>query len=242
MTPFLRFGGLAPMRSPSVVWPRGLNPGALAVLVCSLLVWSLLVLAGCDSGGSPGQTSSASVTASAGPSESATLSATPTPTATPSGAYKPADASGPAQNVPVPVLPEVAKTRTKEGLEAFTRYWYETLSYAYETGDQVPLSSVTANGCATCEAARNVISNWYSDGRWLEGGKISTPAVETSFMQAPDGTYQVVVQVQQSDLRAYKEDGTSSDSVVPATDAAQIFLVMYSTLGWTLHDVQRLNG
>ena len=44
---------------------------------------------------------------------------TPTPTAapTPSASYKPADATGKAQNVPVPVLPDAAKAETKEGLE-----------------------------------------------------------------------------------------------------------------------------
>ncbi len=37
--------------------------------------------------------------------------------------------------MPVPVLPEAAKAETKEGLEAFARYWYSLLNYAYETGD-----------------------------------------------------------------------------------------------------------
>ncbi len=67
------------------------------------------------------------------PSESASATASATPTA--SAIYKPADASGKAQNVPVPVLPEAAKAETKEGLEAFARYWFELLSYGYETGD-----------------------------------------------------------------------------------------------------------
>jgi hypothetical protein len=39
--------------------------------------------------------------------------------------YKPADAKGRAQNVPVPVKPALADKNTKEGLEAFTKYWYE---------------------------------------------------------------------------------------------------------------------
>ncbi|MFP5313120.1 MAG: DUF6318 family protein, partial [Actinomycetes bacterium] len=73
--------------------------------------------------------------------ETPTPSASATPTPTPSAVYKPADATGPAQNVPVPVLPEVAKTETKEGLEAFAKYWYELLSYGYESGDTKPLSS-----------------------------------------------------------------------------------------------------
>jgi hypothetical protein len=203
----------------------------------SLVVTGSLLLAGC-SGGAPADPGTASPTVA----DSASPSATSTPTPTPSAVYKPADASGPAQNVPVPVLPEVAKTETKEGLEAFVRYWYATLSYAYETGDLSSLVAVTAPGCANCEAAEKVVSNWYSDGRWLEGGTIQTPAIETSFKMAPDGNYQVVVQVRQSELRAYKADRTASNTVIPATDVAQIFLAKHSSEGWKLTDAQRLNG
>nr|WP_269430509.1 DUF6318 family protein [Arthrobacter sp. ZBG10] len=230
------------MRSPSVVWPRGLNPGALAVLVCSLLVWSLLVLAGCDSGGSPGQTSSASVTASAGPSESATLSATPTPTATPSGAYKPADASGPAQNVPVPVLPEVAKTRTKEGLEAFTRYWYETLSYAYETGDLTFYDGVAPTTCVACEQVREVIRNWHAEGRWLVGGGITTPTVETNFISGADGKYKVAVQVRQDPLAYMRADGTIARTDEQVSDRGNLLLVSNSAGQWSVDEIGSIVG
>ncbi|WP_425256428.1 DUF6318 family protein [Pseudarthrobacter sp. J47] len=142
----------------------------------------------------------------------------------------------------MPVLPEVAKTETKEGLLAFAEYWYATLSYAYETGDMAPLKSVSAPGCANCEAAEKIISNWFSNGRWMSGGKIATPAVETTFIVAPDGNYQVVVQVQQSELRAFKADGTPADTTVPATDVAQIFLSKFDAGSWKLVDAQRLNG
>ena len=220
------------MTSHNTRTSRGLRFGGLAVVV-----GGLLLLAGC-SGGAPADPGAASPTSE----ESVSPSTTPTPTPTPSAVYKPADASGPAQNVPVPVLPEVAKTETKEGLEAFARHWYSTLSYAYETGDMAPLEAVTAPGCANCDAAKKVISNWYSGGRWLSGGKILTPAVETNFTVAPDGNFQVVVQFQQSELRAYEASGVASDSVVAATDVAQIFLAKRSGNGWALVDVQRLNG
>src|SRR5688572_474509 len=85
----------------------------IRTVTLAVVATTALLLSGCNSGGEPnsGGTTSASAT------ESATPSHTPTPTPTP--VYKPADATGPAQNVPVPVLPEVAKTETKEGLEAF---------------------------------------------------------------------------------------------------------------------------
>ena len=208
----------------------------IRTVTLAVVATTALLLSGCNSGGEPnsGGTTSASAT------ESATPSHTPTPTPTP--VYKPADATGPAQNVPVPVLPEVAKTETKEGLEAFARYWYSTLSYAYETGDVEALNQVTGPDCGNCQAAEKIIRNWYTEGRWLEGGKIVTPAIESRFVKTSDGTYQVIVQVQQSELRAYKADGTMSDTVVAPTDVAQIFLAAHSPLGWQLIDAQRLNG
>ena len=46
--------------------------------------------------------------------------------------------------MPVPELPEAAKAETKEGLEAFARYWFALLNYAYETGDMSGLNSIIA--------------------------------------------------------------------------------------------------
>ncbi|WP_416430255.1 DUF6318 family protein [Paenarthrobacter nicotinovorans] len=57
--------------------------------------------------------------------------------------YKPADAKGKAENVPVPVMPELAKENSKAGLEAFIGYWYATYSYATETGDLGPWVEIT---------------------------------------------------------------------------------------------------
>ncbi|WP_156372327.1 DUF6318 family protein [Arthrobacter sp. Leaf337] len=217
---------------------RTLPFARLRYSAAAVFVASVLVLTACNGGSNtPGN---------GGPSESASASAsatsTPSPTPTPSAAYKPADAKGKAQNVPVPVLPEAAKAETKEGLEAFAQYWYSTLSYAYETGDTSPMDEISGTGCANCDEAKKVIANWNSGGRWLEGGKITTPAIETTFKVASDGNYQVIVQVQQSEIRAYKSDGSQSDSVIPASDVAQIFMANRSPKGWQLADVQRLNG
>ena len=223
------------MTSHNFLPSRFPSSGRLRLSLVAVAAAAALMLAGCNSGGTPtGPDTTSSATESATPS--------PTPTPTPAAIYKPADASGRAQNVPVPVLPEVAKTETKEGLEAFARYWYSTLSYAYETGELAPLSAVTGSECANCEAAKKVISNWYVDGRWLHGGTIITPAIETSFKVAADGNYQVITQVQQSEIRAYRADGSVSDTVVPSSDVAQIFMATYSPGGWRVADVQRLNG
>jgi hypothetical protein len=56
--------------------------------------------------------------------------------------------------VPVPVLPEAAKANSKEGLEAFATYWYQALSYAYETGDTTIVSQLSGSNCVFCTGCR----------------------------------------------------------------------------------------
>ena len=128
------------MTSQNVYTTRRLRVAPLAVVAAAALA-----LSGCNSGSDPD-------TGGTSPSPSASVSASVTPSATPSPAasYKPADAKGRAQNVPVPVLPEVAKTETKEGLEAFAAYWFEQVNFAYESGDVTGVQAVTSQICVFC--------------------------------------------------------------------------------------------
>lgn len=104
-----------------------------------------LLLGGCEYGTTPSEPPSATSTTTASP---ASGSSVPTPPPTSPAAYKPADAKGKAQNVPVPVMPELARENSKAGLEAFIGYWYATLSYAYETGDTKQLLPISSPACA----------------------------------------------------------------------------------------------
>jgi hypothetical protein len=72
--------------------------------------------------------------------------------------YKPADAKGRAQNVPVPVKPAVADKNTKEGLEAFARYWYALLNYGFETGNLTPWTKLTSGSCEFCNLIKKSIA------------------------------------------------------------------------------------
>lgn len=169
---------------------------------------------------------SAAETASAGPSE--TPSATPTPTAS----YRPADAKGRAQNVPVPVMPAAAKAKTKEGLEAFARYWFEQLNYAYETGKTNELSATTAQTCELCSNLVGAVKHNYQGDRWLVGGKIAAAAISTKFDAGTDGNYQVVVQVQQSKISYFAPDRSQFRAPTPPSDTGNIMLSAFRNGAW----------
>ena len=215
-------------RTSSFMWLRN---SAAAVFISSALV-----LTACNSGGNPpGNEGPSSASASA----SATVSATATPSAT--AIYKPADAKGKAENVPVPVLPEAAKAETKEGLEAFAKYWYATLSYAYETGDTSPMEAISSTTCASCLRVKEVVEGWHSEGRWLAGGKMIVQGAQSKFVETAPGEYQVVVQVSQEPLSYYLADGKLDEKTNQKPSMGDIMLASYQG-GWRAKTVEHLTN
>ncbi|MCY1675723.1 DUF6318 family protein [Pseudarthrobacter sp. SL88] len=193
-----------------------------------LAVAGTLLMAGC-SGGAPADPGTGSPT----PSQSASPSVPPTPT--PSAVYKPADASGPAQNVPVPVLPEVAKTETKEGAEAFTKYWFSVLSYAYETGDTVELSGLSKPECNFCQGLVTDIEAAWAEDKWISGGQIEIPAATAK--PASGASMQVVLQVLQKELTIHNQDGSPYQEKTAATNAGSVAMVDFAGTGWVVSDL-----
>lgn len=213
------------MTSQNVFAPLAVRSAAGAFLVASVLA-----LAGC-AGGAPADPGSSSPAAT----EAATPSASPTPTPAPSAVYKPADASGPAQNVPVPVLPEVAKTETKEGAEAFTKYWFSVLSYAYETGDTVVLSQLSKPECTFCQGLVDDIEAAWADNKWISGGQIEIPVATGK--PSSDGSTQVVLQVLQKELVIHNQDGSLYQEKTAATNAGSVAVVKFAEGAWVVSDL-----
>jgi glutaredoxin len=140
------------------------------------------------------------------------------------------------------VLPEVAKTETKEGAEAFASYWFSVLSYSYETGDLSQLETLTPSSCAPCQKAKEVISAWHSEGRWLAGGQITTPVVETTFVKDAEAKYKVAVQVHQLPLTYIRADGSVARTDSQQPDTGNLLLLSYGDNAWRLHDVGNIVG
>ncbi|GAP58520.1 hypothetical protein AHiyo1_15970 [Arthrobacter sp. Hiyo1] len=187
--------------------------------------------------GNTTQPQSASPTDSA--SASASVTGAPSPTST--AVYKPADAKGKAENVPVPVLPEAAKANTKEGVEAFARYWYELLNYGFETGRLGPINEVTSSTCAMCSKVFPGIEKWSSDGRWIVGSKIQVQAVTSKFLAA-SGEYQVAVQSQQSAGTLHNSDGSVGQNVAASGVLGDLVIAKYVDGKWFASNVDRLGS
>jgi len=195
------------------------------------LVACALALAACS--GSAAGTDTTAPAPVAPPSAAGT--ATPSPTA----AYKPASAEGPAENVPVPKMPEAAKKKSKEGLKAFVKYWYQTLSYAFETGDMGPLMATSGKGCKGCARIKPVIEEWHTDGKWLIGGELSVVgSVIERFEPAADGTYQVVSQVRQQAMEYYEANGNLKQRAKESAAIIDVMTAEFVEGAWRANNVE----
>jgi hypothetical protein len=132
----------------------------------------------------------------------------------------------------VPVLPEVAKTETKEGLEAFARYWFELLNFAYQTGDISGIQAITSPDCQFCANITSSITTNYQGGRWLAGGKLVVPAASTAFERGEDGSYQVIVQVQQGTIRYHDPSGSEFRTATQPSDTGNVMLISFEDPAW----------
>lgn len=212
--------------------------GRLRLSAISFLAVSTLALSGCSNGDGPKTGDpSAGPTSSATQSASVTPSASPTPKPTP--VYKPADAKGRAQNVPVPVKPPLADKNSKEGLEAFAKYWYSLLSYGFETGDLAAWSKISSSSCVFCNTLKNSVAVGYKEGRWQVGGRLTTPSVEVRFKPGA-ASQQVVIQVIQEATHYYKADKTVGRKPASGSNTASVVQAIYSGGKWVISDLHLL--
>ncbi|WP_284985163.1 DUF6318 family protein [Arthrobacter sp. fls2-241-R2A-172] len=190
------------------------------------MVW---LLTGCSTQvGPPSPTSTTTAT----PASSAPV---PAPSSTGPGAYKPADANGKAQNVPVPVMPELAKENSKAGLEAFIGYYYAIKNYANETGDTTVLATLNSSDCASCTKLLDATSDSYIDGRWRAGGNIRIPVVEIDWKDT-DSSHLAKLQLIQDAIAYYNADGTEGRPANSATNSAFVLIAAFEA-SWKVVEI-----
>jgi hypothetical protein len=215
------------------LFPRARARTAATFTVATFTAAALL-LAGCQGGSTASATPSATSSTTASPTASGSASSVP-PSPTASPVYKPADAKGKAQNVPVPVMPELAKENSKAGLEAFIGYWYAQLSYVGETGDMSSWIPMIAQECQLCLSLQESGEDGYTNGRWLSGGRISVRTIEVRW--TPDALQAAKVQVIQEPIDYFNADGSLGRPRSEASNDAFAFFAKYVDGAWIVVDL-----
>lgn len=202
----------------------------------ALAVGLALLLTGCQGGSAPDGPPSQTGSTTASPTSSASVPAASATSGAPSASaiYKPADAKGKAQNVPVPVMPELAKENSKAGLEAFIGYYFAVSNYADETGDISVISTLTTPVCKACAYYQKASVDGARNGRWIVGGKVRIPKIEITW-DAGQATQQARVQVIQDAIAYYNADGSEGRPADAATNDAFIVVASYES-DWKVVD------
>lgn len=193
---------------------------------------SVLVLTGCQ-GGDAG----VAQTPSDSPSASASASASESPSATPSPTPSPASAAGPAVNIPVPEKPALADENSVEGLEAFTEWWFELVSYGYIMNDVTPMQDVTDPGCLTCKNIEGSIAEVYADGGWMSGGRLTVDSHHTQFEVNVHGSVDAYVTNTQAPIKVYSASGELINEIDEHVDEkASLFRATFVDGEWLTID------
>ena len=181
----------------------------------------------------PSQTSQATPTSSA---SSSSPVVTPTPTAKPTPTPIPGSSKGPAQNWPVPKMPDAAKEKSVEGLKAFVPYYYDLLAYTLNTDDSKPVRKVTHPDCEVCfeEFIKTADGN-KAAGSWITGAEF-TPQVTRAIIDGKSGV--VLFVLDQSEILLYASDGTQYASFEASTKPQPGSMVLLFDKGWKVQSIE----
>ncbi|PJJ44128.1 hypothetical protein ATK23_1349 [Glutamicibacter mysorens] len=128
-----------------------------------------LALSGCSTGSAEGQGNSPSAVSKMSPAPDST---TKNPSPSKNNTYRPASPEGPAENVPVPKLPALAKEYSEDGAASFSKFYFDLVNYAIETNNAGPIKKVTTKECIVCGVSIiDEATEAKKLGKWHVGGK-----------------------------------------------------------------------
>ena len=201
-------------------------------------VAAVLVLGGCsgpegDSGANADEGPLSSADPGSGSSSVPSIPRTPTV-----AAYKPASAEGPAENVPLPVMPDLAKVESKEGLEAFAAHWYALVNYGYETGDLEPIKGISGGSCVACNSYYPDVEEGFSGEDWMVNGAVTVRSITSAYVLTEQGRYQVLAQISQESIEYYGPSGLVGQTAIDPNELRVLMIeAIYNENGWFADDV-----
>ena len=138
-------------------------------------------------------------------------------------------------------MPELAKEKSKEGLEAFAKYWFSLVNYGYETGDTNPVKELSGPECELCQEFYVGMEKGYEGDDWVQGGTLSIVALGTKFVLTPEGRYQVILSIKEADSYDRGPNGVLyKEHIASEYSFAQIMEATYIDGGWVVNLVENI--
>lgn len=190
-------------------------------------VVSLALLAGCDGGGG-GSSTTPPTTASS------TWSAT-TPSTTSATSSTATSSETTTAYVPVkPEFPAAAKKQTLKSAEAFARYFYELLNYAFTKPEAGLIKPLSEAGCEPCAYFEDESHDLVRDERRYASAILTIKQVNfsTEDVQNP----WVTVSGQQNKVPLIEKDGSLTDAS-PAAKVTFRVVLRWTPAGWRVEDL-----
>lgn len=213
---------------------RSLRSSLCCLFFSALLVFlAPLGVAGC------GAPDAGLASSSASPS-SRTTTAVPPASPSPDPRPTPASSAGPARNLPRPALPEAAKQNTQEGFAAFTQYWFDTVTYARETGDTEPLRAASLPTCKMCQLQITKASEIHAGGGWSVGPVRTVRRFETDLLLDPNRNAVGYFFLDESGSATFSSDGSIFSQYPAATaNGSQTIYAHFDGMMWITAEAGR---
>ncbi|MHA7155825.1 DUF6318 family protein, partial [Arthrobacter sp. TMN-50] len=144
--------------------------------------------------------------------------------------------NGPAANIPLPEKPALADENTVEGLEAFTEYWFELLSYGYETNDWAEFLEITDSGCGTCANVVEGVKEHFTTGGWVVGGNAEMGDFSSRFEVNTAGSINSFVEVGQDEVTMFSPAGRIVGESPRSDPTIDVVIAIYEDDRWIMLD------
>ncbi|MCW6008812.1 protein kinase [Micromonospora sp. CPCC 205371] len=152
-------------------------------------------------------------------------------------------APGGAASVPGtagPSLPTAAGEHSRDGGEAFIRYWFDLLTYAQRSGDTTDLDEATNDRCGDCGTALSTIRDVYAEGGSLRGGAYLVRRIATNSLFTLDRPiYEATVD--RSPRATIDRSGVERGSLPGLTVANCILILEWAGDRWQVLDFTSRN-
>ncbi|RJT82124.1 hypothetical protein D6T63_05175 [Arthrobacter cheniae] len=132
--------------------------------------------------------------------------------------------------------PALADENSAEGLEAFTKYWFELFSYGYETNDWVPFEAVTDPRCEACANVTTAVKEIYSENGWVSGADSEVGDFVTDFRVNTQGSIGSNVEVGQGESTIYLKGGQIAEQVAKGPPAFKAIFSAHLEGRWVMLD------